>query len=208
MNVRRSITSKFPRLYKLLLPLWVYYLHKLWKLRNIFSNLRPVEVKTAAGSIFMLPEGHIAETIWKHPFEQDERHFVEKYLKPGMCVLNVGANSGLYSLIAAKIIGPRGCVHAFEPATLNFDRLNRNVKLNGFENVIINQMAVSDFNGSLAVLPDPAHPKLDSHYFVQRVIDGKPTEGFIELITCTTLDNYWMMICKKKWPNESRYDYS
>ena len=143
----------------------------------------------------MLPEGHIAEMIWKHAFEQDVRNFVEKYLKPGMCVLNIGANAGLYTLMAAKIVGSKGVVHAFEPATLNFDRLKRNVRLNGFTNVIINQMAISDFSGSLAILPDPAHPKLDSHYFVQRIIDGKPPEGVIELMTCDTLDNYWMKIC-------------
>lgn len=143
----------------------------------------------------MLPEGHIAESIWKYEFEEDVRTFIEKYLKPGMCVLNIGANAGLYTLMAAKIVGAKGVVHAFEPATLNFDRLKRNVQLNGLTNVIINQMAVSDVSGSLAVLPDPAHPKLDSHYFVQRVIDGKSPEGVIELINCDTLDNYWMKTC-------------
>lgn len=196
INFRRAIANKFPQLYKLLLPFWVWYVEKLWQLRKIFWKSDPIEVKVGADSIFMLPEGHIAEMIWKHSFEQGERKFVEKYLKPGMCVLNIGANAGLYTLIAAKIVGSNGVVHAFEPATLNFNRLKRNVQLNGLTNVIVNQMAVSDFQGSLAVLPDPAHPKLDSHYFVQRVIDGRHPEGVIEFMACDTLDNYWMRICR------------
>jgi FkbM family methyltransferase len=196
INFRRYVANKFPKLYKLLLPFGILYVDKLWQLYNIFRKNKPIEVKVGVDSIFLLPEGHIAEMIWKHSFEQKERKFVEKYLKPGMCVLNIGANIGLYTLIAANIVGSRGVVHAFEPSRLNFDRLKRNVQLNGFTNVIYNQMAVSNFNGSLALHSDPAYPKLDSHYQTQRVIDGRHPEGFIEFVNCVTLDNYWMKICR------------
>ena len=38
------------------------------------------------------------------------------FLKPGMTVLDVGANIGLYSILAAKRVGPGGSVWAFEPS--------------------------------------------------------------------------------------------
>lgn len=195
IDFRRKIARKYPKLRELLLPAWMWYAHQLWLLRNIFSGFRPIDVRIGNDLIFMLPEGHIAEVIWGAGFEKEERSFVEKHLKPGMCVLNIGANAGLYTLIAAKIVGSKGEVHAFEPASINFNRLERNVALNGLNNVILNQMAVSDFSGTLAVLPDPAHPNLDSHYFVQRVKDGKPPEDAIELMACDTIDNYWRNYC-------------
>lgn len=185
------------KLRRFLSSVWIFVWHMLWLLRNFFLRYRPIEVPVKNEVIRMLPEGHIAELMWGIGFEQNEVAFVANHLKPGMCVLNIGANSGLYTLIAAKIVGSKGEVHAFEPASINFSRLKSNVKLNGLNNVKINQIAVSDFSGTLAVLPDPAHPNLDSHYFVRRVEDGKPPVDAIEIIACDTIDNYWNNYCKE-----------
>lgn len=64
-----------------------------------------------------------------------ERHISEVFrrlVKPGMNVLEVGANLGFYTLQAAELCGSEGRVWAFEanPATLAL--LNRNVYANGF----------------------------------------------------------------------------
>lgn len=190
----QRVVRKIPLLRKALLSLWpavAVFDHQRWNLRNFISGNRPVKVKIYDDAVFMLPEGHIAEMVWRRDFERPERDFILSYLKSGMRVLNIGANVGLYSLIAGKIAGPKGEIHAFEPASLNFDRLKRNVALNGLNNVRLNQFAVSDFKGALAVMRDPSHPGLDSHFFVQRVDDGKVPDGAIEMIPCDTIDNYW-----------------
>lgn len=194
----RRVVRKFPYLRKVFLSVWPIvevFNHQRWNLRNTILGNRPVEVKVNHDTVFMLPEGHIAELIWRRDFEKPERDFISRYLKPGMRVLNIGANVGLYSLIAGKIVGQEGEVHAFEPSSLNFDRLKRNVALNGLNNVQLNQLAVSDFKGALAVMRDPAHPDLDSHFFVQRVEDGKLPVGALEQIPCNTIDDYWSNCC-------------
>lgn len=195
VDVRRRITRRFPILRQTLSPAWMWYGHQLWLLRNWLSGFRPISVGFGNDLIRMVPEGHIAEVLWRVEFEKKERAFVEKQLKPGMCVLNIGANAGLYTLIAAKIVGPQGRVHAFEPATINFRRLERNVAINRLNNVTLNQIAISDVLGTLAVTPDPKYPNLDSHYFVQQVENGRPPESTIELIACDTIDNYWRNVC-------------
>jgi hypothetical protein len=80
-------------------------------------------------------------------FEPAELHFVARFLRPGMTFLDVGANGGLFSLVAARAVGAAGLVHAFEPAQTEFELLQHNLTLNGFTHVIANQVAVSDTIG-------------------------------------------------------------
>ncbi|KKI50389.1 FkbM family methyltransferase [Christensenella hongkongensis] len=64
-------------------------------------------------------------------FEQGSEKCFDRLLKPGMRVLDIGANLGIYSLYAAR----KQCeVYAFEPTPNIFNLLNENFKMNGFEN--------------------------------------------------------------------------
>ena len=54
-------------------------------------------------------------------------------LRPGMVVLDVGASFGLYSLAAARAVGPSGRVIAFEPAAETASALREHLRLNGVE---------------------------------------------------------------------------
>lgn len=51
-------------------------------------------------------------------------------LRPGEAFIDVGANAGLFSLLAAKAVGPAGAVLAFEPQAAMADLLRRNRGLN------------------------------------------------------------------------------
>lgn len=64
--------------------------------------------------------------------EQDQVYIVKQELKPGMTVLDIGANIGTYALLEAQLVGPQGKVYAIEPSPQNFDLLNQNVSLNRF----------------------------------------------------------------------------
>ena len=73
-------------------------------------------------------------------------------IRPGDVVLDIGANFGLHTLLAAHIIGPAGRAFAFEPVPANLRLLRRNVRLNGFhDRVSIIPSAVS--NSTQAQLP-------------------------------------------------------
>jgi FkbM family methyltransferase len=70
-------------------------------------------------------------------------------LRPGDTFVDVGANVGWFTLIAAKAVGPTGRVIAFEPEPRNFNLLRRNVEANGFRNVTLERKAVSDETGTI-----------------------------------------------------------
>ena len=59
----------------------------------------------------------------------------------------MGANIGLFSLVASAITGESGKVYAFEPYSKNFDKLLRHVNLNRLGNVVAERLAVSDKSG-------------------------------------------------------------
>jgi FkbM family methyltransferase len=83
------------------------------------------------------------------PRERLTRIFA-RLLRPGDCVLDVGANVGYYTLAAAKLVGPTGCVHAFEASPLIFSRLKRNARLNPHANIHVHHAAVADRPGEVA----------------------------------------------------------
>ena len=70
-----------------------------------------------------------------------------RILHPGDCFVDVGANVGFFTVIAARLVGEGGRVYAFEPETANFNRLKQNVALNGLTNVMLYQAAVGDRDG-------------------------------------------------------------
>lgn len=64
-----------------------------------------------------------------------DRAFFSREIKPGMTVLDVGANIGLYALTFARLVGPTGQVCAFEPAPDLFAALDAGRRLNGAGNL-------------------------------------------------------------------------
>lgn len=65
-------------------------------------------------------------------------------LRPGDTVLDVGANIGVMSMLAASLVGPGGAVHSFEPQPQLTSMLRESVSRNGFRNVHIHEYALGD----------------------------------------------------------------
>lgn len=55
-----------------------------------------------------------------------------RLVKPGDTVLDLGANHGVYALLAAQIVGPTGRVDAFEPNPRLAKLVDLSLRLNGF----------------------------------------------------------------------------
>jgi FkbM family methyltransferase len=62
-------------------------------------------------------------------------------------VYDIGANVGIYSVLACRTVGINGRVFAFEPSTTNLFYLNSNIRANRFSNCEVIPQAVSDTNG-------------------------------------------------------------
>lgn len=63
----------------------------------------------------------------------EERAFLERTVRPGMRVLDVGSNLGLYSVLVARLAGPSGRMICFEPDAVLHSALKRNLANNGLE---------------------------------------------------------------------------
>ncbi|MBS0658683.1 MAG: FkbM family methyltransferase [Verrucomicrobia bacterium] len=79
-------------------------------------------------------------------FEAEIR-FIRRWLQPGMRVVDIGANFGVYTLTAASRVGREGRVWAFEPGAFPRSCLAQSLALNGFENVELRSEAVSERTG-------------------------------------------------------------
>lgn len=95
-------------------------------------------------------------------FEYDYLRFFKKILKRGSKVIDVGANIGIYSLLAGKNVGSEGKVYSFEPSDWAYSRLIENLKLNNLRNVEAIKKVVSDRNGTAAffICDDDAYNSL------------------------------------------------
>lgn len=120
--------------------------------------------------IVFYPDSHVAGNFLYYSGFRDveEAAFVSAYLRPGDTVIDVGANEGVYSLLAAQLVGPEGRVIAIEPLPIHVKRLRTNLKLNDLVQVEVLPVAASDSAGEVEFTLNRAkggsaeHIKLDS----------------------------------------------
>lgn len=83
--------------------------------------------------------------------ERAERIFYLQYLREGMVAFDVGANLGEITLLFSRFAGVPGRVHAFEPSPAAFELLSALCNTRARGNVILNQVAVGDSIGTIAL---------------------------------------------------------
>ena len=74
-------------------------------------------------------------TYFRGLYESVESYLFTLLLRRGMTVIDVGANTGQYTLLAATAVGSEGAVHSFEPVPANFRQLESNITRNHLSNV-------------------------------------------------------------------------
>jgi FkbM family methyltransferase len=101
---------------------------------------------------------YLALWLWKLALlEATETRLLANISQPGMFVVDVGANIGLYSLLFARWTGPRGHVWAFEPDPDNFAALQSNLRANRCVNVSAVHSAVGAASGEGQLYLSDAH---------------------------------------------------
>ena len=79
------------------------------------------------------------------------RRFLETHIKPGMTVVDIGANQGLYTLLFARLAGEQGAVLAFEPDDLLFAALEENLTFNHVGNAQTFHLALGSVRGTMTL---------------------------------------------------------
>lgn len=67
--------------------------------------------------------------------EKNSTAAIKRILKPGMKILECGANIGYYAMLEARLIGKEGKIFAVEPSPKNIAWLKRNIAVNNYENI-------------------------------------------------------------------------
>lgn len=117
----------------------------LWPNRNIIE-VQGSKMYVNLGADFFLRktfESYIISPNWEELMTQ----MFKKVVKEGDNVVDLGANLGYYTLLTARLVGSKGKVYAFEPEPLNYKLLIKNIELNGYDNIVAMQKAVSDTTG-------------------------------------------------------------
>jgi FkbM family methyltransferase len=110
-------------------------------------------------------------------FEVDIINFLKSLLIDCSVFFDIGANIGIYTLLASKHIRKGGTVYSFEPSDWAYERLMENLQLNESKNVEVLKIAVSNFTGSkqFYICEDDAYNSLISTPMkeVQKVVEVK-----------------------------------
>ncbi len=91
--------------------------------------------------------GSSVHGCWFGSYESQKQRLVAEALSPGQVVYDIGANAGLYSLLASVAVGPNGRVFAFEPVKENVLYLERHLALNRISNCFVVRAAVCAEDG-------------------------------------------------------------
>ncbi|MGY3621642.1 FkbM family methyltransferase [Bradyrhizobium sp. USDA 10063] len=86
-----------------------------------------------------------------HTHEMFLERVFDRYLKPGMIFIDIGANCGYWSAYALARVERRGEVHSFEPVPQYFRHLTRLSDLNPQYSIQANNMACGAFRERLAM---------------------------------------------------------
>lgn len=76
-------------------------------------------------------------------------------IKPGDTMIDVGANAGFFSLMGASLVGEGGRVLSFEPIPSVREILATNIKLNGYDNIDVFPVALSNQTAVVKIYEGP-----------------------------------------------------
>ena len=148
------------------------------------SYLQTDYAEVFGNKLFLSKKGLALAISHYGTYEKLEAKVMEEKIKAGNIVVDVGANIGLHTLNMARIVGNTGQVFAFEPDPSNFKILGKNVKVNNYKNIILEQKAVGDKHGraTLYQSDDPGR---------HRIFPQTKAKGQVQ-VELTSLDKYFI----------------
>lgn len=125
--------------------------HVRTRMRRLLNRSTPCTEYVATGRLdgmrIMLPAGW-DDVYIGHSYEADVGSALERLVRIGSTCVDAGAHFGYFTLLLAKLVGPKGRVIAFEVERDNAELVRRNVRLNGLNRrVKVERLAVSDSSG-------------------------------------------------------------
>ena len=131
------------------------YLTSLEFSRRELTRQMPAEIDIADLADFKiyfdLNDAAVGKFVRDSNYEPEVTAVFRNILRPGMGVLDIGANIGYFSMLSATIVGVAGRVFAVEPNQQNVKLLEASRRLNGFQQISILPLAAAAEAGILAL---------------------------------------------------------
>ncbi|MGB0585833.1 MAG: FkbM family methyltransferase [Limisphaerales bacterium] len=130
------------------------YLLRPWPLRQLTNwtirQLLPKQVEIHGATVVLNPTDPVVSgALHFGVYEKAETRFFQSACRDGMTFLDVGANLGYYTALAARAVGPNGRVLAVEPDPDSFGYLEQTIAANAVGNVQAFPVAASDAPATL-----------------------------------------------------------
>jgi FkbM family methyltransferase len=104
--------------------------------------------------IYNINDAFIGRALDKYgEISRAEIIFLSQLIRPGMTVVEVGANIGLLTVPFARLVAPGGKVIAFEPQRIVYQMLCGNLAVNAINNAFAYNIAIGCEPGSITVPP-------------------------------------------------------
>jgi len=121
--------------------------------------------------------------LWLNNYFEREMAFIQKIVKKGDVVFDVGANYGRYTRCFSELVGETGRVLAFEPVNETFSILSANVNCYNLKNVELFNIAIWNKKGFLKM-------KIPKKYFVKWYYASHVSDDGDFQVWATMLDDF------------------
>ncbi len=126
--------------------------HRVYRLLSRLAADRHEIYRVEGGQIYLnLHESPMMVQVAMGTYESAKHAMIRRHLRAGMTFIDVGANMGDFTLLAARLVGSAGTVLSIEPELKNHSILQRSIDLNDYTNIRALRIALSDRDGSASL---------------------------------------------------------
>jgi FkbM family methyltransferase len=157
------------------------------KIKNFFKAFIRI---TLPERILRIIEKVYYERLLRFFTESDEVDFkvIKHLVKCGDCVVDVGANIGVYTKYMSELVGVDGRVYSIEPIPLTFEILRSNIKKLGLKNVELINCAISNTNGRVT-MEVPLYELGGENFYKARIVGSNTNSSLRQVkVESKTID--------------------
>jgi FkbM family methyltransferase len=162
--------------------------YTIFKLRSIkLFKKPPLVIRYGKYNFNFHDDGDYEELLyhahWKKYFIEEHQE-INSFIKKGDAVMDIGSNTGLFTMILSDLIGEKGKVFSFEPCAASFKKLVNNLRVNHLNNVETFNIGLGNKEDEKEIHFNPQQSGLSS--LVEKVSEDCVSEK----IRITTLDKF------------------
>ena len=141
--------------------------------------------QTADGFMMELDPLHYPDGAMLYgTFEVSSIRLVERIVRPGDVVCDIGGNIGYYAIRFSRLVGPTGQVFAFEPVPTTLLRLRANLRQNACTNVTVCPVALTNEAAPVTIYETASHGVAGlrplSEDTISHAVDGVLLDDFLQ----------------------------